>query len=213
LSPSLRQSGAMMRKVKQVFHAAGAPIKVESETTLQLRLVNGSVCVGLPNKEESIRGISATALFFEEAARIPDALFQAALPFLATVPNAKLVALSTPFGRRGWLFHEWHEGENWTRINVDVRDCVRISPLFLEEQKRRMGPVVYAREFENSFEAAESSVFRFEAVEKCIRDYESLDGLLDSVLDVDASEDKGDVDEIGDLIYGDIFEDSRKEEG
>jgi hypothetical protein len=204
----------MMRRIKEVFHAAGDPIKIESETILQLRLMNGSTLVGLPNKEESIRGITATALFFEEASRTPDSLFQAALAFLATVPKNKLIALSTPWGRRGWFFHEYEEGENWTRIKVDVNECPRISKEFLQEQKKRMGPIVFAREFENSFESSEASVFRFDAVEKAIRSYDSLDELLDAVLDVDTSEDMGE-DEIGDFVYGDIFEDfdTKKEKG
>jgi hypothetical protein len=41
----------------------------------------------------------------DEAARIEDPLYYSVQPMLA-VSQSRLIALSTPFGRRGWFFHE-----------------------------------------------------------------------------------------------------------
>src|SRR5258706_10402385 len=51
LSPSLRQSGELFRKVQDLFHALGRPVGVDSETTMRLELTNGSRIVSLPGTE------------------------------------------------------------------------------------------------------------------------------------------------------------------
>jgi hypothetical protein len=59
-------------------------------------------------------------------------LYYAVRPMLA-VSGGRLVALSTPFGKRGWFHHEYEEGQGWERIKITAYDCPRISPAFLEE--------------------------------------------------------------------------------
>src|SRR5436190_1727587 len=77
------------------------------ETQLRLELANGSRVVCLPGREGTIRSFGGVALLvLDEAARIPDALYRSVRPMLA-VSGGRLVALSTPFGRRGWFWQEW----------------------------------------------------------------------------------------------------------
>jgi hypothetical protein len=107
LSPSLRQSGELFKKIVSIYDAIGRPVPVARETALQLELTNGSRIVSLPGAEGTVRGFSGVALLIiDEASRVSDALYYAVRPMLA-VSNGQLVALSTPFGQRGWFFDEW----------------------------------------------------------------------------------------------------------
>ena len=55
--------------------------------------------------------------------------------------------MSTPFGRRGWFFKEWTEGQDWQRVLVPADQCARISPAFLEEERRSLPPLWYRSEY------------------------------------------------------------------
>jgi hypothetical protein len=169
LSPSLRQSGELFRKVMRVYGAAGRPVPAEAETALQLTLANGSRVVALPGKEETIRGFSGvTRLIVDEASRVPDELYYAVRPMLA-VSGGSLIAMSTPFGKRGWWHKEWTEGgEGWRRIEVHGDECPRISPEFLEEERRTLGPWFYAQEYEGAFMETPYQVFSFDDVQRAL---------------------------------------------
>jgi hypothetical protein len=46
-------------------------------------------------------------------------------------PRGRLIALSTPFGRRGFFFEAWTGPEDWHRVKVSASDCPRTSKEFL----------------------------------------------------------------------------------
>ena len=55
-----------------------------------------------------MRGYAAADLvIIDEAARVEDDLISAFRPMLAT-SNGRLIALTTPAGKRGWFFDAWH---------------------------------------------------------------------------------------------------------
>ena len=51
--------------------------------------------------------------------RVPDDLYYNVRPMLA-VSGGRMIALSTPFGRRGWFHREWTEGAGWERHQIDA---------------------------------------------------------------------------------------------
>src|SRR6516165_5072360 len=107
LSPSQRQSAELFRKVLDLYGALGRPVPAIRETALQLELANGSRVLSLPGTEGTVRGFSKVSLLvIDEAARVSDPLYFAVRPMLA-VSRGRLVALSTPFGQRGWFHAEW----------------------------------------------------------------------------------------------------------
>ena len=70
----------------------------------------------------------------------------------ATVAAPQILALSTPNGRRGYFFEQFTSNDkSWKRILVKSSECPRISPEWLAEQLREMGPSRYAAEFECAF--------------------------------------------------------------
>jgi hypothetical protein len=162
LSRSQRQSGELFRKVTLYFDRfdRGEKNLCKRRTAAELELVNGSRIICLPCSEPTIRGYSkVTLLVMDEAARVPDPLYQTARPMLA-VSNGRLIALSTPFGKRGWFYHAWSRGGNdWKRVEIPVTQCSRITPEFLAEERRALGEAVFRREYLCSFEALEGLVY------------------------------------------------------
>src|SRR5215208_6469998 len=75
LSPSLRQSQELFRKLLQAYGAVANKPPSLQESSLRLELPNGSRIVSLPGKEETVRGFSGvTPLVPDEALRVSDEL-------------------------------------------------------------------------------------------------------------------------------------------
>jgi hypothetical protein len=161
LSPTERQSGELFTdKLMRLYYAAGKPLRATKETALQLTLANGSRLVALPGKEGTIRGYSGVSLLIiDEASRVPDELYRTVRPMLA-VSRGRLVALSTPFGKRGWFFGEWTESTNrWQRFKVTADQCPRFDAGFLDDERRSLGDRWYRQEYQCSFEENVDAVF------------------------------------------------------
>jgi hypothetical protein len=159
LSPSQRQSGELFRKVLGLYAALGHPVLAIRETALQLELANGSRILSLPGTEQTIRGFSEVALLvIDEAARVSDALYYAVRPMLA-VSKGRLVALSTPFGQRGWFFEEWRGTGAWERVRITADQVPRITPEFLAEERKALGDRWWSQEYGCDFQATIDAVF------------------------------------------------------
>lgn len=158
LSPGQRQSGELFRKMLDGYNAIGRPLKADYETKLMMELANGSRILCLPGNEATIRCFSPNLLVIDEASRVPDDLYRAVRPMLA-VSQGRLVALSTPYGQRGWFFSEWEGEANWRRVKVSWRDCPRISAAFIAEEERTLGKGWVQQEYECLFTALEGLVY------------------------------------------------------
>jgi Terminase large subunit, T4likevirus-type, N-terminal len=170
LSPTLRQSGELFRdKLLPLWRALGCPRQARPPTQLELVLGNGSRVVSLPENEAGVRGFSGVSLLIlDEAARVSDDLYLAVRPMLS-VSGGRLLALSTPFGQRGWFFEEWQNGgDAWRRVKVTADQCPRISAAFLQEERQK-GERYFAQEFLCSFEAAVDAVFDPLLIDRALR--------------------------------------------
>jgi hypothetical protein len=165
LSPTLRQSGELFRdKVLRLFHALGKPVAPTRLTALTLELAHGSRIVSLPGEEGTVRGYSGVSLLvIDEAARVSDELYRSVRPMLAT-SRGRLVALSSAWAKRGWFYEEWSGKAPWHRVKVTARDCTRIDPVFLEEERAALGETWFSMEYEAEFADVVSSLFRPEDV-------------------------------------------------
>lgn len=135
---------------------------------------NGHVSriVGIPPKEETVRGYDNVArIIIDEASRLPDDFFRGCGAFMATTGGYRDV-YSTPFGQRG-IFWELFEGPRksdpgWKRTRINVLGCehsdpmcpacraksiIRITPTWLEQERREIGERWYRQEYKTSFEA------------------------------------------------------------
>jgi hypothetical protein len=159
-APSQRQAVELFRTTMRMYRALGRPVAAEAENTLSLSLENGSRLVALPGDEKTVRGYSnAKLMIIDEAARVPDDLYRSVRPMLA-VSGGRLMALSTPFGRRGW-FHEaaTTEAAGWEVTRVTAEQCPRITPGFLAEERSAQGDWLYRQEYLCEFVDANSTYF------------------------------------------------------
>lgn len=169
LSPSLRQSSLLFRKCLQIYQSLGRPVAPESESALRLSLENGSQIVSLPGKEGTVRGFSAVDLLvIDEASRVDESLYVSVRPMLA-VSGGRLIALSTPFGTRGWWYEAYKKRLEWEYFEVSAYDCPRISAEFLEEEKESMGEFWFNQEYLCQFMDSESAAFRSEDIEQIVK--------------------------------------------
>jgi len=169
LAPSYRQSKELFRKVKDALAALPFPVAVASESALELEFTNLSRVVALPGKEATIRGFSGVALLIvDEASRVSDELYQAVRPMLA-VSGGDILLLSTPFGKRGFFFHEWTEGgADWHRTKVTARDCPRIPKEWLEQERKSIGDWWYKQEYMCEFVETTDQVFSYEDIRRAL---------------------------------------------
>jgi hypothetical protein len=166
LSPSLRQSSEFFRTLAGLYAASGATVPATAETLLRLELENDSRVLSLPATEKTIRGISAVRLLLiDEAARVADDLYAAVRPMLA-VSNGRLVALSTPFGKRGWWSDAWHGRHPWKRVEAPADQCPRIGREFLAEEREQLGEWWFRQEYGCEFMDAESQAFSSDEVKR-----------------------------------------------
>lgn len=160
ISPSQRQSSELFKKVTAAYRVLGRPVPSDEENRLSLTLENGSRVISLPGTGDTIRGYTADLLVIDEASRVEDGLYASVRPMLA-VSGGRLIALTTPHGKRGWFHEEWtDETRSWERVKVTAADCPRISPTFLAEERRSLGEWLYAQEYECEFVETEDAVFR-----------------------------------------------------
>jgi hypothetical protein len=73
--------------------------------------------------------------------------------------GGRLIALTTPAGKRGWFFEAWTGTGDWKRVNVPASQCPRISAEFLAAELRELGPIKYSEEYQLEFRDNEEAVF------------------------------------------------------
>jgi Terminase large subunit, T4likevirus-type, N-terminal len=163
VSPSQRQSGEMIRTIRGFIGHLGLKL---GETALKIEFDNGGRIVALPGSEKTVRGLSAASLVvIDEAARTADELLVAVRPMLATT-NGRLIALSTPAGRRGFFYEAWHDDTDWLRIRVSVSQCPRISKEFLADELKTLGPMRFSEEYQLEFRDDLESVFLGDLIDR-----------------------------------------------
>lgn len=171
VSPSLRQSQELFRKLAEVQRVLAEVPEPQAESALRLDFANGSRVVSLPGKEGTIRGYSGVDLLvLDEASRVPDELYYSVRPMLA-VSGGRLLALSTPAGKRGWWYDAWtNGGDAWERYAVPATDCPRISPAFLAEERRSLPEAWFSQEYLCQFREIEGAVFSTESIHAALTD-------------------------------------------
>ena len=165
LAPALRQAQELFRSARGLYRSLGETVTdIEEESALRLELANGSRIISLPGTEATVRTYSKVSLLvLDEAARVSDDLYNAVRPMLA-VSGGQLVLLSTPFGKSGFFWKEWSEGDGWTKVKVTADQCARITPEFLAQERASIGDWWFSQEYECRFVDPVDSAFRADDV-------------------------------------------------
>jgi hypothetical protein len=147
IAPAQRQSSELFRKAAGLLRSLDDVPRIVQESALRLELANGSRIMALPGTEGTIRGYSgAKTVIVDEASRVDDALFTAVRPMLATT-QGRFVALTTPYGKRGWFYEAWEHGDGWEKTMVTAEQCPRIDPLWLKEERGLIGDWMFRQEY------------------------------------------------------------------
>ncbi|MDO4356534.1 MAG: terminase family protein [Clostridia bacterium] len=171
VSPSLRQSQELFRKVRDGFNAIKDPPKLLEDNKLSMTLFNQSRIISLPGDQATVRGYSGVTLILEdEAAQVSDEFYQAILPMLI-INNGQLICMTTPYGKRGHFFEEWtNGGNNWKRIEISASQCPRMTAEQLEQQRRSMGDMFFRQEFQCEFVDTAEQTFGYDLIQRAFDD-------------------------------------------
>jgi len=141
-------------------------------TKSKIQLINGSQIYCLPTglTGYGIRGFTIDLLIADEAAFIPDEVFSAVTPAMATRTHlgARIVLLSTPFGREGYFARAFND-ETFHKFHVSSEECSRIDKKFLEQEKARMTKRQYAQEYLGEFVDDLMQFFPDELILRCMK--------------------------------------------
>lgn len=153
-----RQAYLLFEKVMswmEEHHKSMIVTKGKSKPTrTRLKLRNGSIirCLPAGNTGQGIRGFTIDLLIADEAAFIPDLVFSAITPALATKykQGARIILLSTPFGRDNYFARAFND-PTFKTFHVSAEDCPRHTKEFLEQEKGRMTELEYRQEYLGEF--------------------------------------------------------------
>ena len=108
--------------------------KKNKPTLSRLKLKNGSIIRCLPAGLDGhgIRGYTIDRLYADEAAFIPEAVWEAITPMLLTT-GGDMVLLSTPHGNSGFFHRAFHD-PNFTKFQISSKTVISIikSGLFIK---------------------------------------------------------------------------------
>lgn len=167
-SRTLRQTARMLARARRLFRRVELSgldiggVTITNRDVTAIRFSNGSEVLALPGTADNVRGETVHRMVVEEGAFVPDELFNAVTPMMATT-GGDILAISTAYAELGWFYSEWTDpASGWHKQLVTSWDITRIPREFLEAERRRMPAHVFAREYECVFQAAVGGVFRLD---------------------------------------------------
>lgn len=160
MCPAEKQAAELLRKVKGFLEEMGMATKTDGIHRHSVQLPGGSRMIALTCRQGTNRGLSkVTLLIVDEAAQVPDWVYDAIRPSLA-VGGGALWLISTPYGKRGFFWGAWEdESGRWRRFLVTAKDCPRLSEEFLREEMETRGARRYRQEYECEFQDDGASIF------------------------------------------------------
>ena len=157
IAASQRQAGLLFDKVRGTLELhEGESIFKEPPTLTKILLTNGSKILCLPAGKTGhfIRGYTVDLLIADEAAYIPEIVWNSVIPMIAVSRKTRgfgwLFLLSTPFGKGGFFYNSFSDPD-FRQWHVSSEDCPRIPRSLLLKEKKRMSKVAYAQEWKGEF--------------------------------------------------------------
>ena len=157
ISPSESQSVGFGKRVSDYYHALGLP-KLQHSTQTNMVLPSGARLLCCPSSDATVRGVSAvTLLVCDEAGDVPFEMLAATRPMTATT-DGQFAAIGSARGAPDhWFRHEWEHGKGYLKLSAKASECSRISKQYLARELERLGPTLFAAEFENAWIDDQSS--------------------------------------------------------
>jgi hypothetical protein len=158
-------------KMDRCFSALNIRTHGDPTQTIARVLPDDSRVIGLAADDTAVRSYTADLVILDEAALVPDDVWDAIEPTLATT-DGDLIVASTPRGKRGLFWETWtNGGPEWLKVQNTVHECPRISKNFIESQRRR-GEAFFKQEYECQFVESGLYLLGRDQVERLINDKE-----------------------------------------
>lgn len=167
VSPAQRQSAEMLEAIKTIYRGMRAAPRLVKDNDSEMVLYNRARILSLPGVEGTIRGFSNVKLLvIDEASRVPDEVFAAVLPMVGS--DGQIMALSTPWGCRGWFYEVCEESvlNGWEKHRVTVYDSAQWWPQRIAEMRASVGKFVFASDYEALFQDTDDQLFSTEDVRR-----------------------------------------------
>ena len=147
ISPAQRISSEFIRRAKQRYlQLPGATLAADA--VQKIEFPNGSRIIGLPGDADTVRGIARVRMVLvDEAARCSDDIYTAVRPMLAVHPRGQLIGLTTGAAKQGWFYEGWVGDAGFEKLQVTTDMCPRLTPEFLESERRALGETAYRCEY------------------------------------------------------------------
>ncbi len=170
ISKTERQAGLLFAKIlynisridrKQISKGKDRPTKHK------ITLENGSVIHSLPAGDTGfgIMGFTIDLLIADEAAFIPEEVWNSVIPALA-ITRGSIWLLSTPYVKRGYYYECFHD-ESFTAFHTSSEDCPRKDQDFLDQKKKTLTKAQYAQMYLGQFVDEIRQFFPDELIRKC----------------------------------------------
>jgi len=197
IAPALRQSNLLYEKIRAMFEIDNTntinkakkdrvfrnkteervfdkehSIFITEPTASRIRLKNGSevICEPCGDTGAKIRGYTVDFLIADEAHYIPEAVWVAVMPMMATSKKERgtgwTILLSTPRGKKGF-FYECFGDSTFLHVHVTSEQCKRIPKVWLRAQRKRLTKIQYAQELLGEFIEDYNQFFPTPDLEKC----------------------------------------------
>lgn len=149
--------------------------KMVRPTKTEIHLTTGSIIRCLPTGLDGlgIRGYTTDLLIADEAAFIPEDVWPAVIPQLATT-GGKIILLSTPMGDKGY-FYECCQDRDFLKFHINAEEVAKYRPepqrtymiTHQEKQKEVMTELQYAQEYCGHFVSDFRRVFSDTIIKRC----------------------------------------------
>jgi len=199
MAPSLRQSSLLYEKVramleldnmeviskklgdqtfpsllkKNIAYREAGIFRDKEPTKSRIRLKNGSqiLCEACGETGAKIRGYTIDFLIVDEAQLVPDAVWVAIIPMLATSKKMRdtgwITILGTPRGKVGF-YYDCFSDKNFQHFHITSEDCVRTTKQFLKKEKRRLTNIQYSQEYLAKFVESVRQYFSSKEIKNCV---------------------------------------------
>jgi hypothetical protein len=109
---------------------------------------NGSRILGIAARDMAVRSYTADFVVIDEASQVKPGVYDAITPVLA-IRNGAMWVLGTPRGKRGtfWDIAAKADANEWLKSTRPTAACGRVSPEFLESERKLKGDAVMRREY------------------------------------------------------------------
>lgn len=168
ISPRQQTSNEFIRRARSTYSKLPGAMKLLTDNTGSIEFENRSRIIGLPSSEDGVRGVPRVrCLLVDEAARVSDALYGSCRPMLAVHPRGELIALTSAGNAQGWFYSAWQDpGAAFEKIEVRATECPRLTPDFLESERKALGETMYRTEYMLEWLEPLESAFPSEVIDR-----------------------------------------------